>query len=226
MIIENQDGNEVVMDDVLREGVVTSCIPEKGFGFIRDDDGNDYYFKIKDVAGGEAPRRGFRVSFDPMPTPRGYSASKITLAAEPMEMWVNPDRVMVSEQSQLPDAEIIYTISHKIWANSHNHDEARQNLIELALDRGCNGVVNLRSYSIGAAGGTQLEGDAVYVQLRGVTYDMAELEASKERVTQALTYINRIDVECSRREQTNPVHAILGAVDKFLGFVRKLAFSR
>ncbi|MGY4499168.1 CspA family cold shock protein [Bradyrhizobium sp. GM24.11] len=47
------------------QGVVKSFFPDRGFGFVKPDDGSkDIFFHIQTVQNSASPRVGQRVSFD------------------------------------------------------------------------------------------------------------------------------------------------------------------
>jgi len=85
---EHQDGNttrrtggraskRVYMDDGLRRrGQVKFYLPANQYGFIAAPDGVDVFFHASNVRGFE-PRKGQRVSYLPMATPRGVQAKDV-----------------------------------------------------------------------------------------------------------------------------------------------------
>jgi cold shock CspA family protein len=60
-------------------GNVTRLEPERGFGFIRDDGGMDWFFVAADVRGARLANIwvGERVGFTPEATPQGPRAADI-----------------------------------------------------------------------------------------------------------------------------------------------------
>lgn len=62
-------------------GEISNINPEKGFGFIKGIDKNDYYFKINQLkADAELFRKGVKVIFDPLPpTSEGKKPSAINI---------------------------------------------------------------------------------------------------------------------------------------------------
>ncbi len=61
-------------------GSIIRLEPERGFGFIRDDGGMDWFFVASDVRGGmESVWVGERVSFTPEATRTGPRAADIHL---------------------------------------------------------------------------------------------------------------------------------------------------
>ena len=84
----HQDGNtsrrtggraskEIFMDDGLRrEGQVKFFLPQRQYGFIVTGDGVDIFFHAKNVQG-FTPRKGQRVTYLPLATPRGIQAKDV-----------------------------------------------------------------------------------------------------------------------------------------------------
>lgn len=60
------------------QGKIKTFTREKGFGFIKGDDDKDYFFHINSFVHSrpEALGDGSVVSFDPVPTPKGYRAER------------------------------------------------------------------------------------------------------------------------------------------------------
>lgn len=65
---------------VFRNGEVLKVMPERGFGFLRGDDHQDYFFDEAAVHGGlAAVRPGARVSFEVVNAPRGPRAQNVSV---------------------------------------------------------------------------------------------------------------------------------------------------
>ncbi|MHC8375647.1 cold-shock protein [Pseudomonas sp. MDT1-16] len=80
-------------------------MPERGFGFIRGNDGRNYFVHKKSVAGGELVD-GQQVEFDGMPGPKGYKAVSVIPGDLPLE----PDRPTTLNATAAPAAEAIKLI--------------------------------------------------------------------------------------------------------------------
>ena len=64
------------------EGNVKWFNTEKGYGFIKGDDDEEYFVHHKAVAEGLALNENDRVSFDPVDTERGKQAQNVKAAEE------------------------------------------------------------------------------------------------------------------------------------------------
>lgn len=59
-------------------GTIKRVVSDRGFGFIRDDGGLDWFFRRDGVQGGfDLLRKGQRVSFEEAPSPKGPLATQI-----------------------------------------------------------------------------------------------------------------------------------------------------
>lgn len=51
------------MEGVIQNGRVVSFFPQRNYGFIHGEDGNEYFFHILDIADGRIPPKGSLVAF-------------------------------------------------------------------------------------------------------------------------------------------------------------------
>lgn len=63
------------------KGVVTRLVKEKPFGFIKGEDGNDYFFHSESILNGSIRdvKYGQQVEFDAEEGPKGLRAERVTL---------------------------------------------------------------------------------------------------------------------------------------------------
>lgn len=64
-------------------GMVKKLTKDRGFGFIRAEDGVDYFFHNSELGGGLTPeqvREGLRVTFEPRQTDKGPRAIDVKAA--------------------------------------------------------------------------------------------------------------------------------------------------
>ena len=90
-------------------GKITSFVNEKGFGFIRGEDGKDYFFHARDFSGSrpEAFTDGLPVKFKPTATPKGYRAYDCqTVDATSLGFEV-PDSLLTSKEDNIKGWSIV-----------------------------------------------------------------------------------------------------------------------
>ena len=61
------------------KGTVKTFEFSKGWGFIEDEDGYDYFFNVANVRKGQALKQGTRVKFDVIETNKGSEAENISI---------------------------------------------------------------------------------------------------------------------------------------------------
>ena len=61
------------------EGTIKKFDSLNGWGFIEDDEGNDYFFNVSNVRTGVKLREGLTVKFDVFPGQRGDEAENVSL---------------------------------------------------------------------------------------------------------------------------------------------------
>jgi cold shock CspA family protein len=204
-------------------GMVTSYLADKGYGFIKGDDGNDYYFKRNQVVGGIAPAKDARVTFDPEATPRGFAAKAVSVSGVAQDIWENPDHFVVSEHGHVSGLEVLYAYKSPCWTTATIHAQARQQLIDQALTFGANGIFGLRIAAVPPKGTIHLEGTMVYVQHASKSWDGDEVLAAQARVQEALEFASRADVGIKESIDISPI--VLGAkalraAGRLVGLVR------
>ena len=60
-------------------GIIKTWDSNKGWGFVTDDYGDDYFVHISKVRKGQTIRKGAKVRFDTEEGPKGPQAKNITL---------------------------------------------------------------------------------------------------------------------------------------------------
>jgi cold shock protein len=65
------------------QGTIKRVVKDKGFGFIRDERGNDYFFHRSSVAGDFTRlNEGQQVAFEEEPSPKGPRAGNVRVAEQ------------------------------------------------------------------------------------------------------------------------------------------------
>lgn len=68
------------------EGIVKWFNARKGYGFIKGDDGTEYFVHYSGLDGGKFVRENDRVSFEPADTEKGKQAQKVKLLQKGSEL--------------------------------------------------------------------------------------------------------------------------------------------
>lgn len=144
-------------------GQIKTFLEEKGFGFIKGDDGKDYYFKGKNVIGLQ-PKEiidGTYVEFDTTATPKGYAA----LSIKPLEQikmenmrYSFPSGPMISNDTSFKDRyEVITSSESTIRGYSKDSPDKARKLLKERLDWcGINAAINVQYYkTTGSSGNYQ-----------------------------------------------------------------------
>jgi cold shock CspA family protein len=127
-------------------GFVKSFLPAKGFGFISGEDGRNYFFHGRDVAGGIDGVRifdGMPVSFEAGVTPKGYRAYKVQFSSVAEgNLYEVPREFLVSKSSEKEGWEILQVCDWVVTASDRGDPaEVRQRANRLASQIGANGAI-------------------------------------------------------------------------------------
>lgn len=144
------------------KGQVKTYLPEKQYGFIKGDDGKDYFFhtsEFKQAADRDRDRvcEAAYVSFDQQATPKGYKAKDCRLLdSTSVASYVVPDEFLTSRTSEIRGWEIIERGEWCVYASSeHSPDDAKFEAIRMARHLGANALGELRYYkTTGSEAGT------------------------------------------------------------------------
>ncbi len=126
------------------KGNVVSFLPSKGYGFIKGDDGLDYYFKHSSVANLAEVKTvvaGDRVSFDEHATAKGYAARSITI--EQIHTYVIPSAFLESKGDSIKGWEVLELGGYMAQAYYKSPDDAKRAMINCAKNAGANAVLNV-----------------------------------------------------------------------------------
>tara|TARA_B100000214_G_C23846682_1_gene571369 strand:- start:75 stop:272 length:198 start_codon:yes stop_codon:yes gene_type:complete len=64
---------------MMLKGTVKTIERSKGWGFIEDQEGYDYFFNVANVRKGQTLKKGTRVKFDAVETNKGSEAENISI---------------------------------------------------------------------------------------------------------------------------------------------------
>ena len=132
-------------------GIVKTYLSEKQYGFIKGDDGKDYFFhhsSLKNKNDIVKLCEGLFLHFEQKATPKGYSAIQI----EPVEQNITisyeiPDTVYTSKNNDIKGWEVIESSSWIVHGSSRNSpDSAKENMIYRTKFIGANALLNMQYY--------------------------------------------------------------------------------
>ncbi|MGF1689051.1 cold shock domain-containing protein [Photobacterium japonica] len=132
-------------------GNITSFLPEKMYGFIKGDDGKDYFFHANEFIQHDHLDKlsdDAFVEFDQQATPKGYKAKRCRLL-NPVEIltYIEPDHCLTSSTPTIHGWEVI---EHGEWfvhgSSSDSADDAKKDVILSAELLGANAIVDLEYY--------------------------------------------------------------------------------
>lgn len=125
-------------------GVVRSFVEVKAFGFIEGDDGKSYFVHLNDVRGSVTLVAGQRVTFVPTPSRKGSKAIRVIPGQAPTAIYVEPKSFVVSSAERPVDNDVIIMLRREWpdWVESNDINDARQALIEMAMNFGANAILD------------------------------------------------------------------------------------
>jgi cold shock CspA family protein len=141
-------------------GTITTFVKEKGFGFIKGDDGKDYFFHIDsfNALNRTTIMDGQMVEFEPTANSKGYKAVKCNLLDSCIiDTYDFPDIILYSKNDQFKNGyKILCDTSWLIEGSSrHAPDDAKSDLLNKAKILGANAVHSISYFkTTGSEAGT------------------------------------------------------------------------
>ncbi|MGL9751405.1 MAG: cold-shock protein [Symbiopectobacterium sp.] len=77
-------------------GTITTWFKDKGFGFIKDENGNNRYFHVIKVANPDLLKKGATVSFEPTTNNKGMSAYAVKVESESKYIYIVGERIKLT----------------------------------------------------------------------------------------------------------------------------------
>ena len=148
------------MESIMK-GEITSYLEDKRYGFIKGEDGKDYFFHVnslKDASMKNSICQGSQVTFTNTATPKGYAAKEIAIEDySDLNIYVTPDMFIASKSSSIQGWNTIETGYWIVHGTSDDSPEAaKRELIKNAKRISANAVINLEYYkTTGSSGNYQ-----------------------------------------------------------------------
>lgn len=140
------------------DGTVSSFLPAKGYGFVRGDDGRDYFLHQADLdQADDTPIEGQRITFEETATPKGYRARRVkALDAVGPVLYLMPDTVVQTRESEIRGWETLQVSLWRVHGSSRESpDDAKALMLERVASLGATGAVLVRYYkTTGSEAGT------------------------------------------------------------------------
>ncbi|MDX6020486.1 cold shock domain-containing protein [Scandinavium sp. V105_16] len=77
-------------------GTITTWFEDKGFGFIKDENGDNRYFHVIKVANPELIKKDAAVTFEPTTNNKGLSAFAVKVAPESKYIYIAGERIKIT----------------------------------------------------------------------------------------------------------------------------------
>jgi cold shock CspA family protein len=77
-------------------GTITTWFAEKGFGFIKDENGDNRYFHVIKVANPELIKKDASVTFEPTTNNKGLSAYAVKVEPESKYIFIAGERIKIT----------------------------------------------------------------------------------------------------------------------------------
>jgi len=132
-------------------GIIKTYLPEKQYGFIKGNDGKDYFFHHSSLLNKNDIDKlceGLYLHFDQKATPKGYSAIQIELIEQNITIGYEiPDTVYTSKNSYIKGWEVTGSSNWMVHGSSRNSpDSAKEEMIHRARLIGANALLNVQYY--------------------------------------------------------------------------------
>ena len=77
-------------------GIITTWFEEKGFGFIKDENGDNRYFHVIKVANPDLIKKDAAVTFEPTTNTKGLSAYAVKVIPESKYIYIAGERIKLT----------------------------------------------------------------------------------------------------------------------------------
>ncbi|MDU1458442.1 MAG: cold shock domain-containing protein, partial [Klebsiella sp.] len=77
-------------------GTITTWFKDKGFGFIKDENGDNRYFHVIKVANPELIKKDAAVTFEPTTNNKGLSAYAVKVLPESKYIYIAGERIKLT----------------------------------------------------------------------------------------------------------------------------------
>lgn len=212
-------------------GTVKTYLPEKGYGFLKGDDGKDYFFHNSELVNKESENKVYEnafIEFDQVATPKGYKAIKCkVLNPKDIDTYVTPDVFLTSKTRVIKGWEVVEEGQWYVYGSSEDSPEAAKNdVINCAITVGANALIELEYYKTkGSKLGT---GQGIYNftihNFRGIIAKAAKKNASGTFYLKNLLGINK-KASLIKNEYLSKKVKAEASYNKFFTIISIIGFS-
>jgi cold shock CspA family protein len=133
------------------KGIVKTYLPEKQYGFLKGDDGKDYFFHANEFLNKAHINNICEdtvVEFEQFATPKGYTAKRCSLIdASDILTYAVPDEFIASRSGGVRGWEVVERGNWIVHGTSNDSpDSAKRDCISNAAQIGANGFIDLDYY--------------------------------------------------------------------------------
>lgn len=137
--------------EVILKGRVKTYLGNKGYGFIKGDDGKDYFFHVDEFVNSKDIKNVCEdayVEFDQVATPKGYKAVQCKLLnGDDVKTYVTPANFLTSKFETIKGWELIEHGSWFVYGSSKDSpDHAKKEAIAYANSVGANALIQLEYF--------------------------------------------------------------------------------
>ena len=127
------------------KGQIISYVENKGYGFIKDENGKKVFFHKKDIkTKNNIIIDGMILEYDLLPTDKGYSAKKINIKSNEKIKYITPESIYTSKLQDIKGWETLQRSGWRIGTSTRNNlDDAIEELKEIAELTGANALLEM-----------------------------------------------------------------------------------
>lgn len=130
-------------------GIIKTYLNEKNYGFIKGDDGKDYFFHQSSIDKYDLNKvcEGALVTFDQKATPKGYNAVKISINSGSNIKYSIPDKIYTSKDNTIKGWDVVDVSNWIVHGSSRNSpDDAKNDMLHGIKLIGANCALNMQYY--------------------------------------------------------------------------------
>lgn len=138
-------------------GIITKWFDDKGFGFIKDENGDNRYFHVVKVANPDLIKKDANVTFEPTTNTKGLSAYAVKVIPDSKYIYIAGERIKITSiKSYRVYSEDVPVDTHINKENTVLSVGMLMNSIKPKSDSNSNKIRTLKKLEITTLQGTKL----------------------------------------------------------------------